>query len=312
MNILFLDSVHPLLEQELKLQGFTCDFDYTSDKVQIEAKIAEYNGIVIRSRFKIDKQFLDAATNLKFIARSGAGLENIDVAYAKQKGVQCFHAPEGNRDAVAEHCVGMILSLFNNLKRSDTEVRLGQWNREKNRGYELMGKTIAIIGYGYMGQAFAKRLQGFGVKALAHDKYKSNFTDEFATEASLAEVFEKADIISLHLPQTAETSPYVNSTFLSKFKKPIYVINSARGKNIDTKSLVDGIESGSVLGACLDVLEYESLSFENLKKEDLPEPFQYLTKSEKVVLSPHVAGWTYESYQKLSQTLAHKIKTAFC
>ena len=307
-KILFLDTVHSYLQEELERSGMKCELNNTSTYEEIKNIIHEYNGIIIRSRFKLDKSIIDRATNLKFIARAGAGLENIDIAYAGSKGIHCIHAPEGNRDAVGEHALGMLIALFNNLCKANAEVRNGIWIREGNRGIELMGKTVGIIGYGNMGTAFAKRLQGFEVKVLAYDKYKQNYADTYAIEATLENIFEEADVLSLHVPLTDETNYMVNDTFINKFKKNIYIINTARGKVINTNDLVKNMRSGKVLGACLDVLEYENLSFENIEKVHLPEAFEYLIKSEKVVLSPHIAGWTQESNLKIAMVLAEKIK----
>lgn len=320
-KVLFIDSVHPILEERLLKLGVVCEHDYSSSKSEIEANISDYQGVVIRSRFTLDKTFLDAATNLKFIARSGAGLENIDVEYAKQKGVKVIHSPEGNMDAVGEHTIGTLLMLFNQLKKGDNEVRKGIWDREGNRGLELMGKTVGIIGYGYMGSSLAKKLSGFGCKVLAYDKYKKGFGLEVGSwksevgccvqEVSLEELKAESDIISIHLPLTEETQYYVDSNFITSVKKPFYLINTARGNHVKIADLVQGLKSGKILGACLDVLEYETKSFETISKDKLPEDFVYLTQSNKVVLSPHVAGWTVESYIKLSSVLADKIEHAF-
>jgi D-3-phosphoglycerate dehydrogenase len=310
-NILFIDSNHSRLDEELSAAGFVCDLQYEKSRADIMEELHNYEGIVIRSRFKLDKEILDKGTNLKFIARAGAGMENIDVAYAESKGIKCLHAPEGNRDAVGEHAIGMLLALLNNLSRADKEVRNGIWIREGNRGTEIQGKTIGIIGYGNMGSAFAQRLKGFGVTVLAYDKYKKNFSDEYAKEATLEELFEKADIVSLHLPLTEETHYIANNNFFKKFKKNIYLINTARGKNVKTDDLVENIKSGKVLGACLDVLEYESVSFEALDPNKMPEPFKYLIQSDKVILTPHIAGWTFESHEKIAETLVRKIKALY-
>ena len=306
-KVLFIDSQHPRLQKDLQAAGFCCDMQYEWDSAKIAAELPNYMGIVIRSRIKLDKEIISKGTNLKFIARAGAGMENIDVAYAHSLGIHCLHAPEGNRDAVGEHAVGMLLSLFNNICRANNEVRNGIWIREGNRGVELQGKTVGIIGYGNMGSAFAKRLQGFGVKVLAYDKYKKNFTDEYAKEASLAEIFQAADVLSIHVPLTDETHYMIDSSFFEKFRKNIYVINTARGKVVKTDDLVEYMKKGKILGACLDVLEYEALSFEGLDKDKLPEPFQYLIKSDKIVLTPHIAGWTHESHEKIVAILAQKI-----
>ena len=311
MKILFIDSNHPSLQNGLKKAGFVCEHDHTSPKEEIEKKIAAYQGIVIRSRFKIDASFLDKATDLKFIARVGAGMENIDVAYAEKKGIKCLHAPEGNRTAVAEQAMGMLLALFNNIIRADREVRSGTWIREGNRGEELEGKTVGILGFGNMGSAFAQRLKGFDVTVLAYDKYKKDIGSDLVKESSMEEIFEKADVLSLHLPLTAKTQFMVNDAFLNKFKKDIYVINTSRGKIVRTDDLAKNIRSGKVKGACLDVLEYETLSFEKLDKEALPEAFQFLSQSDKVVLSPHIAGWTHQSNEKMALVLVKKIAALF-
>ena len=325
MKILHLDSNHSLLLNQLKNLGFTNHEDYTSTKSEIESKISEYDGIIIRSRFTIDKQFLDAATNLKFIGRVGAGLENIDCDYAESKGITLFNAPEGNRNAVGEHALGMLLSLFNKLNKADKEVRQGKWLREANRGLELDGKTIGLIGYGNMGKAFAKKLRGFDVEVLCYD-IKDNVGDENAIQVSLSDLQEKANVLSLHTPQTELTINMVNSEFINSFKKPFWLINTARGKSVVTEDLVSALDSGKILGAGLDVLEYEKSSFENLfkveepkfrwmrkgKKSNLPEAFEYLINADNVLLTPHVAGWTVESNIKLAQTIVDKIKAKFC
>ncbi|MDG1475653.1 MAG: NAD(P)-dependent oxidoreductase [Vicingaceae bacterium] len=310
-KILFVDTVHPILEERLTALGFECEHDLSATKQRIEQKISDYFGLVIRSRFSIGEKFLNKATNLKFIARSGAGLENINVDYASEKGIKVFNSPEGNMDAVGEQAIGMLLMLFNQLKKGDTEVRKGVWDREGNRGLELAGKTVGIIGYGNMGKIFAQKLSGFGCNVIAHDKYKTGFSDQFVTETSLDKIFEKTDILSIHLPLSEETHLYVNEQFLLKFKKPIYLINTARGNNVSVADLVKGLKNKTVLGACLDVLEYETKSFETINANELPEDFKYLAQSEKAILSPHVAGWTKESYVKLSSFLADKIEKEF-
>jgi D-3-phosphoglycerate dehydrogenase / 2-oxoglutarate reductase len=309
-RILFLDPNHPVMIGTLRERGFTCEENYGDPKNEIEKTLSEYDGVVIRSRFKIDRSFIDAGTRLKCIARAGAGMENIDTAYAVSKNIQCVHAPEGNRDAVGEQAIGMLLALMNNLCRADREVRQGQWNREANRGYELQGKTVGVIGYGNMGTAFAQRLRGFDVRILVYDKYKSGFGNEWIEESSPGEIFREADILSLHVPLTAETNRLVNKDYLDQFQKPVWLINTSRGKVVDTTALVQQLEGGKVRGACLDVLEYESISFENLDASKLPEPFRYLINSEKVILSPHIAGWTFESHEKIGRILAEKITNA--
>lgn len=313
MKILHLDTNHELLLNQLNDLGFTNHENYTSSKSDIEAKIHEYDGIIIRSRFTIDKQFLDAATNLKFIGRVGAGLENINCEYAEAKGVILFNAPEGNRNAVGEHSLAMLLSLFNKLNKADSEVREGQWNREDNRGIELDGKTVGLIGYGNMGKAFAKKLRGFDIEVLCYD-IKPNVGDENCKQVSLKELQEKADVLSLHTPQTELTINMVNAEYINAFKKPFWLINTARGKSVVTKDLVDALKTGKILGAGLDVLEYEKASFENVMSSEVEtsQPFRYLTTADNVLLSPHVAGWTIESKEKLAQTIVDKIKAKFC
>lgn len=310
-KVLFIDSVHPVLEERLTKLGIICEHDYQSPKAAIEAKISHYQGVVIRSRFTLDNTFLDAATHLKFIARSGAGLENIDVVYAEKLGIKVINSPEGNRDAVGEHAIGMLLMLFNQLKKGDAEVRKAIWDREGNRGLELSGKTVGIIGYGFMGSSLAKKLAGFDCKILAYDKYKTGFGSAQVQEVSLEELKAESDIISIHLPLTTETHYYVNDEFINSYTKPFYLINTARGNHVKVADLVQTLKSGKILGACLDVLEYETKSFETINKNQLPEDFVYLTQSEKVILSPHVAGWTVESYVKLSSVLADKIEAEF-
>ena len=325
MKVLHLDKNHDLLIKQLNDLGFTNDEDYTSPKSEIENKISDYHGIIIRSRFSIDRHFLDKATNLKFIGRVGAGLENIDCDYAEEKGVHLISAPEGNRNAVGEHALGMLLSLFNKLNKAHKEVKQGKWLREENRGVELDGKTIGLIGYGNMGKAFAKKLRGFDVEVICHD-IKPNVGDENCRQVSLEELKEKADILSLHTPQTDLTINMINSEFIDGFNKPFWLINTARGKSVVTEDLVKALESGKILGAGLDVLEYEKSSFENLfkteepkfrwmrkgKKINLPDAFQYLINADNVLLTPHVAGWTIESNIKLAQTIVDKIKAKFC
>jgi D-3-phosphoglycerate dehydrogenase len=311
IKILHIDSNHPLLWDQLEQAGFINHADFTSSKQEIEAKIQDYQGIVIRSRFKIDKQFLDKAINLQFIARVGAGLESIDCDYATSKNIALIAAPEGNCNAVAEHTLGMILSLFNKLNIADSEIRSGEWNREKNRGYELDGKTVGIIGYGNMGKAFAKKLRGFDVEVLCYD-IKENVGDANAKQVSLQELQQKTDVLSLHIPWTPLTDKMVNSNFINAFSKNIWIINTSRGKNIVTADLVAAMQSGKVIGAGLDVLEYEKLSFETLfQDKNTPEAFQYLLDGRKVILTPHIAGWTYESHERLAQVIVDKIKALY-
>ena len=312
MKILHLDSNHPLMIKELTTLGFDNTEDFTSTKAEVEAKIHHYDGVIIRSRFKIDKAFLDHATRLKFIGRVGAGLENIDVDYAQKKGIQLYNAPEGNRNAVSEHALGMLLSLFNKLRTAHDEVVNGQWRREENRGHELEGKTLGIIGYGNTGKAFAKKLSGFEVEVLCYDILE-NLGDANAKQVSLKELKAKAEVISLHTPQTLKTLGMVDAKFIESMSKPFWLINTARGKSVVTEDLVDGLKSGKILGAGLDVLEYEKTSFEDLfsKEKDIPRAFRFLIDAPNVVLSPHVAGWTFESHIKLAQTIVDKIHADF-
>ena len=308
MKILLADNNHLILKEGLEKLGFTCVDDFTSTKQEVESFIHHYDGIVIRSRFNIDKNFIDKATNLKFIARVGAGLESIDIPYAKRKNIHLISAPEGNRNAVGEHALGMILSLFNKLKKADLEIRQGKWLREDNRGIELEGKTVGLIGYGNMGNAFAKKIKGFDVEVIFYD-IKPNLSNENAKQVSLNELFEKTDVLSLHTPHTPLTNKMINADFINRFKKPFYLINTARGTAVVTDDLVNAIKGKKVLGACLDVLEYEKLSFENFFTDNnLPKGFEYLIHSDKVLLSPHVAGWTIESKYKLAKTILDKIE----
>lgn len=307
MKILHVDTNHPLLIEQLNAMGFQNDEDYTSSKADIEAKISTYDGLIIRSRFSIDKTFLDAAKQLKFIGRLGAGLENIDGDYAQEKGVELLAAPEGNRNAVGEHALGMLLSLFNKLNKADREVRSGKWLREANRGIELDGKTVGLIGYGNMGKAFAKKLRGFEVQVLCYD-IKPQVGDVNAKQVTLDEFREKVDVVSLHTPQTPLTLGMINADFIKAFKKPFWLINTARGKSVITTDLVAALKAGDILGAGLDVLEYEKSSFEDLFTSSMSEAFQYLIEADNVLLSPHVAGWTLESKRKLAQTIVDKIK----
>lgn len=310
-KVLFLDTVHPILEERLTASGFEC-IDATLLPIElIKPLLKDAFGIVIRSRFTMDSNFLQHAPNLKFIARSGAGMENIDEAYCSERNIQLFNAPEGNRNAVSEHAIGMLLALFNKLVKSDNEVRSGKWDREGNRGVELDGKTVGIIGYGNNGSAFAKKLRGFDVTVLAYDKYKTGFGNQFIHESSLEDLFTNADIVSFHIPQNEETLFMANDEFFSNFKKNVYLINLSRGKIVQTSALVKALKSGSILGACLDVLEYEKSSFESFFEQEIPSDFKYILESEKTLLSPHVGGWTHESYYKLSDVLADKVLDNF-
>lgn len=306
-KILFIDKVHPVLSERLSKRDFECVDATKMSREEIETLIPEVFGIIIRARFTMDENFLNPAKNLKFIARSGSGLENIDQVYCKNRNIQLFNSPEGNRNAVAEHALGMLLSLLNKLNQANSQVKNGIWDREGNRGEELDGKTIGIIGYGNNGAAFAKKLRGFEVKIIAYDKYKSGFGDHFVQECTMDAIFQQADIVSFHIPLNAETKFLGNESFFNAFEKPIRLLNLARGKIVNTKDLVAAIKSGKVLGACLDVLEFETKSFESFFEQHLPEEFEFLINSDNVLLSPHVGGWTVESYFKLSNVLADKI-----
>jgi len=312
MKILHVDRNHPLLIQKFSELGFENDEDYTSTKKEIEKKIHVYDGLIIRSRFAVDPEFLNKATNLKFIGRLGAGLENIDVAHAEANGIFLAAAPEGNRNAVGEHTLALLLSLFNKLNKADREVRSGIWDREGNRGWEFDGRTVGIVGYGNMGKAFAKKLKGFDVEVICYD-IKGGVGDENARQVGIMELHQRTEVLSLHVPQTDQTLGMVNSEFIQKFQHPFWLLNTARGKCVVTEDLVAALKTGKIHGAGLDVLEYEKASFENMfPKNELPEAFQYLIKADNVILSPHVAGWTVESLEKLAVTVIDKIKEKFC
>jgi len=302
-NILIVDDLHPIFIEQVEALGYTCNYKPTIKLDEVLAMIANYEGLMVRSKFQVDRAFLDAATNLKFIARAGAGMDNIDEAYAAEKGVTLVNAPEGNRDAVGEHAVGMLLSLMNNLNRADAEVRAGLWQREANRGYELKGRTVGIIGYGHMGQSFARKLKGFEVNVIAYDKYKTGFSDAYAREVSMEEIVKHSEVLSLHIPLTPETNGLVNDEYLYHFRKPIFLLNTSRGKVVQTQAVLNAIKQGKILGAGLDVLEVEK--FPALGEQPW---FDELKQSDKVLLSPHVAGWTFESYRKISEVMANKIR----
>ncbi len=307
MKILIIDSTHKVLIDNLKEAGFEVVHKPQYEREDIVKEIQNYEAIVVRSKILIDKEIIDKATKLKCIARVGAGMDAIDVEYAEKKGIKCLNSPEGNRDAVGEHALGMLLSLFNKISIADFQVRQGIWKREENRGLEIKGKTIGLIGYGNMGNAFAQRLSGFDCKVLAYDKYKTNYSNQYAQEASLEAVFKESDIVSLHVPLTDETKYMVDSDFLSKFHKPIYLINTSRGKVVKTKDLLSKMKERKVLGVCLDVLEYEAFSCELSSKDNTPQELKELLQMPNAVFSPHVAGWTVESYYKLAYYLSQKI-----
>lgn len=312
-KVAFLDTVHTILQDGFEQMGWEC-IDHTKTPLEeLEKEITSYHGIVIRSRFPMNEAFLKHANQLEFIARSGAGMENIDEEYCQSRGIKLYNAPEGNRNAVAEHALGMLLSLFNHLNQSDREVRQGIWDREGNRGVELDGQTVGIIGYGNNGSAFAKKLRGFDVRVMAYDLYKTGFGDAFVEEVTLSTIQKHATVLSLHIPETPVTRGMINERFIDQMDHPFYLINLSRGVNVVSADLMDALETGEVQGACLDVLEYEKSSFENLfdDQKSLPLPLKYLLESKKTILSPHVGGWTHESYFKLSKVLLEKVKTDF-
>lgn len=310
MKVAILDNVHPLFEKTFIDWGWKVEIASKWTLQDFQKNILNFDGIVIRSRIKLDKHNLSLAKKLKFIARPGSGLENIDLEYCKIKNIDVFRSPEGNRDALAEHVMGMVLMLNNHLVRANTQVRESIWNRESNRGTELMGKTFAIIGYGFMGEALAKRLSGFGVNVIAFDKYKKDFSSSYVREVSLDEIFQSADYLSLHTPLSSETIGLVDEEFIANFKKPFVLINSARGKSVVLKDLVDALINGKVSGACLDVLELESSSFENVDVNS-NKAFKSLKKMDNVIFSPHIAGWTHEAKYKMADFLIKKIKGRF-
>lgn len=311
MKVLFIDSVHPILEDRLQDAGFECIDGTRKSFKELQPYLQEAEGAVIRSKFKMTAEVMDQMPNLKFIARSGSGMENIDIEHAKKKGIRLYNSPEGNCDAVGEHAVGMLLSLLHKICKGNIEVREGQWLREENRGRELSEMTVGIIGYGHTGQAFAKRLSGFGCRIMAHDKYKTGFGNAHVEEADIDSIKRDCDVLSFHLPLTDETRYYFDAEFGAEMEKPFILINTSRGKVVDTAALVELMRKEKVIGAGLDVLEYEKVSFESLDPGNIPEPLLYLSASEKAILTPHVAGWTVESYIKLSTFLADKILRDF-
>jgi D-3-phosphoglycerate dehydrogenase len=301
-KILIVDDLHPVFKNRAEEQGYQVDDLPEITRAETLAVIAGYDGVAVRTKFRIDKALMDAAPDLKFVARAGAGLDNIDEQYALERGIQLINAPEGNRDAVGEHAMGMLLSLMNNHRKADIEIRNGIWDREGNRGWELKGKTVGIIGYGFMGSSFAQKLSGFGVKVIAYDKYKTGFSDAYVQECSMEEIVRYSDVLSLHIPLTAETRQMVDQEYLYHFRKNIFFINTARGEVVNTKAVLAAIGSGKILGAGLDVLEAEK--FPNLAEQ---EWYTELKESPKVILTPHVAGWTFDSYRKISEVLADKL-----
>ena len=310
MKILHIDQNHPALWSELAILGYDNTEAYTLNRQQILSVIGDYHGVVIRSRILIDGEFLDAATQLKFIARVGAGLDAIDIDYAAQKRVQLISAPEGNSTAVGEHALGLLLNLMNNINRADRQLRQGSWQREANRGVELAGHTVGIIGYGHMGKAFAKTLRGFDCPVICYD-IAPGVGDENARQVSLQEFFAQAQVVSLHTPLTPLTEFMINTDFIHRFDHDFYLINTARGRSVVTADLVQALNQGKVLGAGLDVLEYEHSSFENLMTQEPPEALKALLGMDNVILSPHIAGWTRQSKEKLARVIVAKIQHQF-
>lgn len=311
LKVLFIDSTHPLLPDKLKVCGFECDYRPEITVGMVEKIIHIYDGIIIRSKFRLDQKLLSKASRLKFIGRVGSGLENIDVDYAKSRNIVCFNAPEGHRDATGEHAVGMLLALLNNICKANNEVRNGQWFREVNRGLEIMGKTVGIIGYGNTGKCFARCLSGFNSRVIAYDKYKFNYSDEHVTESSMEDLFDECDILSINIPLTPETEYLVNNDFIRKFKKDIFIVNTSRGKIINTADLVYNLKTGKIRGAALDVLEYEKSSFEELHRNNITDDYTFLLEHPRVILTPHIAGWSHESNRRLADIMAEKINQSF-
>lgn len=301
-KILIVDDLHPTFKEQAIIQGYEVDDRPLITRAETLAVIGAYTGIAVRTKFRIDQELMDAAPNLQFVARAGAGLDNIDEALAKQRNIKLLNAPEGNMDAVGEHATGLLLSLMNNFRNADAEVRSGIWDREGNRGYELKGRTVGIIGYGFMGKSFAKKLAGFEVNVIAYDKYKTGFSDAYAKEVSMEEMVKQCDVLSLHIPLTKETRQMVDEEYLFHFRKPIFFINTARGEIVSTKAVLSAIQNQKIIGAGLDVLEVEK--FPALSTQDW---FNDLKQSGKVILTPHIGGWTFESYRKISEVLAEKL-----
>jgi D-3-phosphoglycerate dehydrogenase len=301
-TILIVDDIHPIFIEQAEALGYKCDYQPVIKKDEALAIIGNYAGLVIRSKFNVDRAVIDAASQLRFVCRAGAGMDNIDEAYAKEKNLILINASEGNMDAVGEHAVGLLLSLMNHFNTGDAEIRAGEWKREANRGFELKGKTVGIIGYGFMGKSFAKKLSGFEVEVIAYDKYKTGFSDRYAREVSMEEIVKHSDVLSIHVPLTRETDGMINDELLFHFKKPIFFINTSRGKVAKVRAVLNAIKDGKIRGAGLDVLETEK--FPALGEQ---EWFNDLKASGKVILTPHVAGWTFDSYRKISEVMVDKL-----
>lgn len=305
LKFFIVDEMHESLFPLLTEIGITYEFEPLIKRDEIIQRINAYDGLIIRSKTKVDAELLANADKLKVICRAGAGIDNIDEDIIKEKNIHVINAPEGNRDAVAEHCIGMLLNIFSRICLADRQVRNQVWERENNRGIELKGKTVGIIGYGNMGSAFAERLKSFGCKILAYDCYKTGYVDDQVIEGNLEDLFEHTDVLSLHIPLTKETKGWINTDFISNFRKNIYILNTSRGEVLRFKDLVAGLESGKVIGAALDVLENEKL---NQLTQEQNSFFKYLVSSENVLLTPHIAGWTIESYRRINEVLIEKLK----
>ncbi len=310
MHILITDNCHPVLQQKFSEAGITFDIDTECTYQSLLAKVHQYDALVVRSKIEIDAAFLDQARHLRCIGRLGAGMETIDVDYAEKLGISCINSPEGNRDAVGEHAVGLLLSLLNHISTADAEVRKGLWRREANRGFELGYRTVGIVGFGNMGSSFAKRLQGFGCRILAYDKYKKGYAPSYVEEVSLQQLQDQVDVVSLHVPLTTETHHLVDEHFISSMTHPFYLVNTSRGAVVSTDALANAVRSQKVLGAALDVIEFENLTRDALRQEDLPPAFLDLLESPHMLFTPHVGGWTVESKYKLAAFLADKMITS--
>lgn len=305
-SVVFIDSCHANMEEAFAAKNFEVIRGYNLSDDELDGPLRSATGIIIRSRFPIDQEFLHKYPNLQFIGRFGAGLENIDLDAAKQLGISCYNAPEGNRKAVAEHALGLLLNLVNHIKRADLEVHQGLWKRAENTGIEISNMTVGIIGCGQMGSAFSEVLNLLGAEVLAYDKYAQlNFP--FVRQTSLEEVLERSNTISLHLPLNEETQYFFNLELLEKIKNPFWFINTSRGKIAQTKAVVEGLKSGKILGAGLDVLEYEKASFTSAFDDPINEDLSELLEFNNVITTPHVAGWSKESFEKMGKVLSEKI-----
>jgi D-3-phosphoglycerate dehydrogenase len=308
MKFLIVDEVHDSLLPLLVEIGITGHYCPEITRQEIINRIIDYDGLVIRSKTLVDQELLANANNLKYVCRAGAGIDNLDEKYIEKRGIKIINAPEGNRNAVAEHCMGLLFSLLNNIVTSDRQVRSGKWDREGNRGHEITNKTVGIIGFGNMGKAFANKLKNFNCKIIAYDKYKKGYGTDIINEVTLDQLYNEADVVSLHIPLTEVSNKFVNETFFKSFEKPIWIINTSRGGILDIKSLINNLENGKVNAAALDVLENEKFdTFTESQKKD----FEYLSKSDKVILTPHIAGWSFESYELINKVLVNKLKIEF-